>query len=160
MLFHFTSLAVLFNQTLSQLLWEASSHKLRLIHCSYTYPLLFIASYSCIQLSELEKCRVKKLAMVLSVKNPKLYPSATVVYTVNKTQQLKRVCFSGAKRNMQSWRTQRQTRTRTTRQRTRRKKTRRWLKRTQTPTITVLPKCWEHRRRRCFRVDAVHRTRR
>ena len=29
---------------------------------SYTYPPLSIARYSCIQLSELEQCRVKKLA--------------------------------------------------------------------------------------------------
>ncbi|KAK2190568.1 hypothetical protein NP493_75g00010 [Ridgeia piscesae] len=30
--------------------------------CSYTYPPLSIARYSFIQLSELEQCRVKKLA--------------------------------------------------------------------------------------------------
>ena len=30
--------------------------------CSYTYSQLSIARYSCIQLSELEQCRVKKLA--------------------------------------------------------------------------------------------------
>ena len=30
--------------------------------CSYTYPPLSVARYSCIQLSELEQCRVKKLA--------------------------------------------------------------------------------------------------
>ena len=38
---HFTSLTVLFNQTPSQLLWEASSHmpQLMRIDCSYTYPL-------------------------------------------------------------------------------------------------------------------------
>ena len=30
--------------------------------CSYTYPSLSIARYSFIQLSELEQCRVKKLA--------------------------------------------------------------------------------------------------
>ena len=37
---HITSLADLFNQTPSQLLWEASGHMLQLIHdgCSYTYP--------------------------------------------------------------------------------------------------------------------------
>ena len=37
---------------------------LQLMHegCSYTYPLLSIAKYSFIQLSELEQCRVKTLA--------------------------------------------------------------------------------------------------
>ena len=37
---HITSLADLFNQTPSQLLWEASSHTLQLMRegCSYTYP--------------------------------------------------------------------------------------------------------------------------
>ena len=37
---HFTSLADLFNQTPSQLLWEASSHMQQLMRedCSYTYP--------------------------------------------------------------------------------------------------------------------------
>ena len=61
---HFTSLTDLFTQTPSQLLWEASSHMLQLMRecCSYTYPPLSIASYSFIQLSELEQCRVKKLA--------------------------------------------------------------------------------------------------
>ena len=64
MLLHFTSLTDLFNQTPSQLLWEASSHMLQLMHkgCSYTYPPLSTARYSFIQLSELEQCRVKKLA--------------------------------------------------------------------------------------------------
>ena len=61
---HFTSLTDLFTQTPSQLLWEASSHMLQLMRecCSYTYPPLSIARYSFIQLSELEQCRVKKLA--------------------------------------------------------------------------------------------------
>ena len=61
---HITSLADLFNQTPSQLLWEASSHMLQLMRegCSYTYPPPSIARYSFIQLSELEQCRVKKLA--------------------------------------------------------------------------------------------------
>ena len=37
---HITSLADLFNQTPSQLLWEASSHMLQLMRegCSYIYP--------------------------------------------------------------------------------------------------------------------------
>ena len=54
----------MFTQTPSRLLWEASSHMLQLMRegCSHTYPLLSIARYSCIQLSELEQCRVKKLA--------------------------------------------------------------------------------------------------
>ena len=53
---HFTSLADLFTQTRSRLLWEASSHMLQLMHegCSYTYPQLPTARYSFIQLSELE----------------------------------------------------------------------------------------------------------
>ena len=61
---HFTSLADLFTQTPSRLLWEASSHMLQLMRegCSYTYPPLSIARYSFIQLSELEQCRVKKSA--------------------------------------------------------------------------------------------------
>ena len=61
---HFTSLTDLFNQTPFQLLWETSSHILQLMRecCSYTYPPLSIASYSYIQLSELEQCRMKKLA--------------------------------------------------------------------------------------------------
>ena len=54
---HFTSLTDLFNQTPFQFLWELSSHVLQLMHegCSYTYPPLFIAGYSFIQLSELEQ---------------------------------------------------------------------------------------------------------
>ena len=61
---HFTLLTELFTQTLSRLHWEASSHMLQLMRegCSYTYPPLSIAKYSFIQLSELEQCRVKKLA--------------------------------------------------------------------------------------------------
>ena len=61
---HFTSLTDLFTQAPSQLLWEASSHMLQLIRegCSYTYPPLSMARYSFIQQSELEQCRVKKLA--------------------------------------------------------------------------------------------------
>ena len=57
-------LANLFNQTPSQLLWEASSRLLQLMHedCTYTYPPLSIARYSLIQLGELEQCRVEKLA--------------------------------------------------------------------------------------------------
>ena len=61
---HFTSLTDLFTQTPSRLLWKASSNMLQLMRedCSYTYPPLSIARYSFIQLSELEQCRVKKLA--------------------------------------------------------------------------------------------------
>ena len=61
---HFTSLTDLFTQTSSRLLWETSSHMLQLMRegCLYTYPPLSKARYSCIQLSELEQCRVKKLA--------------------------------------------------------------------------------------------------
>ena len=84
---HFTSLTDLFTQTPSRLLWEASSHMLQLMRegCSYTYPPLSIARYSFIQLSELEQCRVKKLAQgfntaartrtwVLIVESLKLHP--------------------------------------------------------------------------------------
>ena len=58
------SLTDLFNQTPSQLLCETSSHMLQLMRegCSYTYPPLSIVTYSFIQLSELEQCRVKKPA--------------------------------------------------------------------------------------------------
>ena len=59
---HFTSLTDLFTQPPPWLLWEVSSHMLQLMRegCSYTYPPLSIASYSFIQPSELEQCRVKK----------------------------------------------------------------------------------------------------
>ena len=59
-----TSLTDLFTQTPFRLLWEASSHILQLMRegCSYTYPPLSIARYSFIHLSELEQCRLKKLA--------------------------------------------------------------------------------------------------
>ena len=62
--FYTTSLADLFTQTPSQLLWEASSYMLQLIceDCSYTYPPLSVARYSITQQSELEQCRVKQLA--------------------------------------------------------------------------------------------------
>ena len=65
---HFTSMTDLFTQTPSRLLWEASSHMLQLMRegCSYTYPPLSIAKYSFIQLSELEQCRVNKLAQRLN----------------------------------------------------------------------------------------------
>ena len=53
--FHFTSLADLFNQTLSQLLWEASSHTLPLVRKARTHIR---------QLSELEQCTVLKLALL------------------------------------------------------------------------------------------------
>ena len=61
---HLISLTDLFNQTPTQLLWEASSHMLQLMRegCSYTYPSLSIAGYSFMQLSEMEQCRVKQLA--------------------------------------------------------------------------------------------------
>ena len=61
---HFTSLTDLFTQTPSQLLWDASSQMLQLMRegCSYTYLPLSTARYSFIQPSELEQCRVKKLA--------------------------------------------------------------------------------------------------
>ena len=54
----------LFTQTPYWLLWEASNHMLQLMRegCLYTYPPLSIARYSFVQLSELEQCRVKKLA--------------------------------------------------------------------------------------------------
>ena len=60
----YTSMADLFSQKPSQLLWEVFRHMLQLMHkdCSYTYPPLCIARNSFVQLSELEQCRVKKLA--------------------------------------------------------------------------------------------------
>ena len=51
---HFTSLGTC--STPSQLLWKASSHIIQLM------PPLSIASYSFIELSEPEQCRVKTLA--------------------------------------------------------------------------------------------------
>ena len=76
--FTLTSLANLFNQTPSHLLWETSTLQLMRKGCSYKYPLL-------IQLSKLEQCRVKKFAQgltwqhrirtcVLLVESPNLYP--------------------------------------------------------------------------------------
>ena len=61
---HFTSQTDMFTQTPFRLLWEASSHVLQLMRegCSYTYPPLSIVRHSFMQLSELEQCRVKKLA--------------------------------------------------------------------------------------------------
>ena len=85
------SLADLFNRRPSWLLWEAFSHaailRRLLVH---KYSSLSIARYSFIQLSELEQCRVKKLAQgftwqhrirtwVLLVESPMLYPWATVL---------------------------------------------------------------------------------
>ena len=63
-LLHFISLADLFTQTPSQIIWETSSHMPQLMGegCSYTYTPLSIAIYSFIQLSELEQCRVNKHA--------------------------------------------------------------------------------------------------
>ena len=66
--FTFYSLADLFNRTWSWLLWEASSHTAintwRLF--IYKHPPLFISRYSFILLSELEQCRVTKLAQGLT----------------------------------------------------------------------------------------------
>ena len=61
---HFTFLTDMFNQTSSQILWKTSNHMLQLMHegCAYTYPPLYIGRNSFIQRSELEQCRVKKLA--------------------------------------------------------------------------------------------------
>ena len=75
---HFTSLTDLFTQTPSRLLWEASNHMLQLMHegCSYTYPPLSIARYSFIQLSELEQCRVKKLAQGFNTAAQDLNPDS------------------------------------------------------------------------------------
>ena len=55
----------LFNQTPSQLLWEASSHMQQLMYegCSYTYPPLSIARSI---VRKLEQCRVKQSAQGLT----------------------------------------------------------------------------------------------
>ena len=76
---HFTSLTGLFTQTPSRLLWEAFSNILQLMResCSYTYPPLSIVSYSFIQLSELEQCRVKKLAQGFNTAAQNLNPAKT-----------------------------------------------------------------------------------
>ena len=60
--FHFTSLTHLFTQSPSRLLWEASSQMLQLMREDVHISTSAIARYSFIQLSELEQCRVKKLA--------------------------------------------------------------------------------------------------
>ena len=75
---HITSLAHLYNQTPSQLLWEASSRMLQLMceGCSYTYPPLSIARYSFRQLSELEQCRVKKRAQGFNTAAQDLNPGS------------------------------------------------------------------------------------
>ena len=59
---HPTSLTDLFTQAPFRI--SASSHMPQLMRegCSYTYPPLSIHRYSFIQLSELEQCRLKKLA--------------------------------------------------------------------------------------------------
>ena len=44
--------------------------------CSYTYPPLSIARYSFIQLSELEQCRVNKLAQGFNTAAQDLNPGA------------------------------------------------------------------------------------
>ena len=90
---HFNSLTNLFIQTPARLLWEASSHMLQLMRegCSYTYPPLSITRYSFMQPTELDQCRVKKLAKVLTpqnrirtgflvIENPKVYPRAIALY--------------------------------------------------------------------------------
>ena len=93
---HFTSPTDLFNQTLSQLITEASSHaainaRRLLTQISTT------VRYSFIQLSELERCRVKKLAQgftqnhrirtwILLVESPKLYPWSTALYIRDRSE--------------------------------------------------------------------------
>ena len=62
---HFTSLTDLFTQTPSRLLWEMLH--LMCESCSYTYPPLSTARYACVQLSEQEQCRVKKLAQCYNI---------------------------------------------------------------------------------------------
>ena len=47
---------------------------------SYTYPPLFIVRYSFIQLSELEQCRVKKLAQGFN-------PAAQYSYTGSRSRE-------------------------------------------------------------------------
>ena len=80
-LLHFTSLTDLFNQTPSQLFWEASSHMLQLMHegCSYTYPPLSIARYSNLPKVLTPQHRIQ--TWVLLVKSPKLYLWAIALIT-------------------------------------------------------------------------------
>ena len=51
---------------------------LQLMHegCSYTYPPLYIARYSFIQPSELEQCRVKKIAQRFNIAAQDLKPGS------------------------------------------------------------------------------------
>ena len=73
---HFTSLTDLFTHTPFRIFWEASSHTLQLVRegCSYTYAPLSIIRYSFIQLSELEQCRVKKVAQGFNTAAHDSYP--------------------------------------------------------------------------------------
>ena len=69
---HFTSLTDLFNQTLSQLIWVASSHMLQLMRegCSYAYSPLSVARYSFTQLSvNWSNVKRKNLSMILTQQN-------------------------------------------------------------------------------------------
>ena len=90
----FTSLTDLFNQTLSQLLSEASSHMPQLMRegCSYIYPPLSGTHlYSCVNWSYVEWTNLPKVltpqhrirTWVLLDESPKLYPWATALYTVH-----------------------------------------------------------------------------
>ena len=82
--FNFISLAGLFRHHLNFSGNHPVTLKLMREVCSYKYPALSIARYSCIQLSELVQCTVKKRAQgltpqhriqtrVLLVERPKLY---------------------------------------------------------------------------------------
>ena len=63
--FTFTSLADLFYQTTSQLLWEASSHTaINAQRLHIQIATISTARYSFTQLSELEQCRVKNMFKV------------------------------------------------------------------------------------------------
>ena len=79
-LLHFTSLADLFTQTPSRLLWEASNHMLKLICERLLVHIVTTARYSFIQLSELEQCRVKKCAQVVVIYSLNV-PSVLLIYT-------------------------------------------------------------------------------
>ena len=50
--------------------------QLMLEGCSYTWPPLSIARYSCLQLSELEQCRVNKLGQGFNTAEQDLDPDA------------------------------------------------------------------------------------
>ena len=88
---HITSLADLFNQTPSQLLWEASSHMLQLMRegCSYTYPPL--ARWKNLPTVLTPQHRIQTRVLLVESLTP--YPWATALTFISK--QLRRYGIGG-----------------------------------------------------------------